>query len=169
MTMLAPLQVGICVPDADLCLPFCRDVLGFRVIGGTDVDAAKAWESGLCATGFRILRLQSPSGERLKLIEIPGAAGTGPRGPAALAAAGDVYLTVIVDDFRDLVDRAAACGCTLLSGPAPVAKPDEGHAMVVLRDPGGIAWHIVRFDDDASLAALGHAQPKLADAPATPE
>ena len=69
MKTAAPFEIGLVVADVDRVLPFYRDVLGFAVIGDLEVPADRSRRSGLAAGGYRIVRLESSGGDRLKLAQ----------------------------------------------------------------------------------------------------
>lgn len=66
MRMVAPLQVGVCCADLDGLAAFYVRVLGFAQVDVIEVPAEKAAPTMLSDCAYRVCRLQSPYGERLK-------------------------------------------------------------------------------------------------------
>ena len=67
MRMVAPLEVGICCLDLDRLAEFYIEVLGCEAISTIEVPAAKAREAALSSDSYRVIRLETPRGERIKL------------------------------------------------------------------------------------------------------
>lgn len=146
MTMLAPLEVGICCADLDTLAAFYVGVLGFTRVGTVEVPAEKAAGTGLCDRGYRVTRLQTPYGERIKLLQ--PATPPAPTAPTAriLDRRNAVYLTFIIDDLRGMVDRLLGAGVELSSGPDPV-EVRPGTFLAFARDPEGNVLEFVQYAD----------------------
>ena len=69
MHMVAPLEVGFSVVDLDRLAKFYTDVLGFELVSIIDVPADMSERTGQAPDGFRVARLQTPYGERIKLFQ----------------------------------------------------------------------------------------------------
>ena len=67
MKTVAPFEIGLVVADIDHLLPFYRDVLGLDVIGDIEMSAERSSTSRLAPDGYRVVRLESRWGGRLKL------------------------------------------------------------------------------------------------------
>ncbi|HYD70290.1 VOC family protein [Azospirillum sp.] len=146
MTMLAPLEVGICCADLDTLAAFYTGVLGFTAVGTIEVPAEKAVGTGLCDAGYRVTRLQTPYGERIKLLQ--PATPPAESAPAAriLDRRNTVYLTFIIDDLHGMVDRLRGAGVEPLTGPEPV-EVRPGTVLAFVRDPEGNVLEFVQYAD----------------------
>jgi catechol 2,3-dioxygenase-like lactoylglutathione lyase family enzyme len=159
MKMAAPLEVGICCADLAALKTFYVEQLSFREIGVIDVPAEKAAPTGLSSGGYRVVRLQSPWGERLKLLQ--PATPPSPRALDAeiLARVGTSYLTFIVDDLQGVLDGLLRRRAALVSGPRKI-EVRPGVLLVFARDPEG---NLLEFVQYADLAAY---RPELTRGPA---
>jgi catechol 2,3-dioxygenase-like lactoylglutathione lyase family enzyme len=150
MKMTAPLEIGICCRDLDRLAAFYLEVLGCTAINDLEVPAEKAAPSALAGAAYRVARLQTPWGERLKLLQ-PSAAAEAPP-PAArwiLQRQGLAYVTFILDDLRTMLARLQAAGVEVLTGPEPV-EVRPGTFLVFVRDPEG---NVLEFVEYAEIAA----------------
>lgn len=147
MTVMAaaPLEIGLCVSDMAASLAFYRDGLGFTVVSDIEQPAETARASGLASCAYRVIRLQAPFGERVKLFQprAVAAAGAAPRTP--LDAPGFAFLTVIVADIHAALDELGG-RLRLDQVPAPV-ELRPGTWVSLIRDPDGVAVEIVAYDD----------------------
>ena len=69
MTSVAPFEVGLVAADIDALLPFYRDVLGFALLSDIVAPAATSRAAGLAPDGYRVVRLESGYGDRIKLAQ----------------------------------------------------------------------------------------------------
>jgi len=149
MKMVAPLEVGICCTNLDTLAAFYIEVLGFTPVNVIEVPPERAKGTALCDAGYRVMRLQSPYGERIKLLEptVPAA----PRAPAAriLDERNTIYLTFIIDDLHGLLRRLPPNRCEVITGPEPV-EVRPGTFLVFLRDPEGNFLEFVHYTDVAA-------------------
>jgi len=158
MKMAAPLEVGICCADLDALAAFYVEVLGFTQVNVVEVPAEKAVGTMLCDCSYRVARLQSPYGERIKLLQpaVPAA----PRTARAriLDERNTAYLTFIVDDLRSVLARLVDSGTELMTG-ADMIEVRPGTFLVFARDPEG---NILEFVEYADIAAY---RPDLVNMP----
>ena len=158
---VAPLEVGLCVADLDASLSFYRNGLGFVVVSDIVQPADKARASGLASGGYRVVRLQAPFGERVKLFHPTVAAPPPPSPPAPLDRRGFAFLTVIVADLA-----AALAEIGRHAGPAAPPSPVElrpGTWVAVIHDPDGVPVELVAYDDLAAYRGdLGASRGDLA-------
>lgn len=155
MRMTAPLEIGICSRDLDRLERFYTGVLGCTLVSRIDVPAEKARAARLAEGGYRVTRLQTPWGERLKLLEpshVPAEPG---RDEWLLARRNAVYVTFIVDDLRAMLARLAAAGAELVTGPDRV-EVRPGTYLAFVRDPEGNVLEFVEYAD------IGAYRPDLA-------
>ena len=149
INMIVPLEVGIAVRDVDRMRQFYEEVLGFTLISEVTVPAARAQLAAMNAAGYTAVRLQTPQGERIKLL-----APVNP--PAAEAAteyildkANATYLTFIVDDIEMVIDQLIGLGVIFLTGPRRI-EVRPGTYLAFFRDPEGNVIEIVQYSDITS-------------------
>ena len=147
--MTVPMEVGICCRDLDALLAFYTDVLGLTLVNRVSVPADKARETGLSAHGYDVARLQTPYGERIKLLQPQVAPEAAVRSTAILDRQGATYLTFIVRDLPALVRTLQARGIVFDSTPAPM-QVRPGTWLAFFRDPEGNVLELVEYDDVAA-------------------
>lgn len=155
MDMVAPLEVGICCTNIAVLKNFYVQHLGFREISSIEVPAGKACQTGLTSGAYQVVRLQSPWGERLKLLQPAAKPARRESTPEILACVGTTYLTFIIDDLQGMLDRLRALNAQLLSGDN-VVEVRPGVFLVFAKDPEG---NILEFVKYANLEAY---RPELA-------
>ena len=101
MKMLVPMEVGICCADLQALSQFYQDVLGFTFIAQVQMPAAAAQQVGLSEGGYSVVRLQTPYGERIKLLAPQRAPEPQAEG-LILERRNASYLTFIVADIASL-------------------------------------------------------------------
>ena len=136
MKMVAPLEVGLCCGDLDALAGFYVDVLGFTQVNVIEVPAEKAAPTMLSDGAYRVTRLQSPNGERVKLLQPARPAAVRPATARILDERNTAYLTFIVDDLAGLLARLLDSGAAVMTGPEPV-EVRPGTFLVFARDPEG--------------------------------
>lgn len=157
MRMTAPMEVGLCCADLDTLARFYVDVLGFRQVNVIEVPAAKATATALTNDAYRVTRLQSPWGERVKLLQPATPAAKAPTAkPFILDRLGTSYLTFIVDDLRALLVALQAEGLDVMTGDE-VVEVRPGTFLVFCRDPEG---NILEFVEYADVAAYRDDRPQ---------
>lgn len=149
MKMVAPLEAGICCADVETLKRFYVEQLGFAEVSTIDVPAAKAAPTGLTDGSYRVVRLQAPWGERLKLLQPQRPPAPRNVGAGILDRAGTTYLTFIVDDLEPMLARLHAAGVELVSGPE-IREVRPGVFLVFARDPEGNLLEFVQYADLAS-------------------
>lgn len=144
MRMVAPLEVGICCRDLDRLAAFYCDHLGCTRINDLEVPPDKAAPSALAEQGYRVMRLQTPWGERIKLLQPAASPADSSHPDWVLGAQGIVYLTFIVDDIRAMIARLAEAGARFLTGAEPVEVRPQTY-LAFLRDPEGNVLELVEY------------------------
>lgn len=148
MKLAAPLEVGICVEDLTVMREFYEEALGFVYVSTFDVAPALARDAGMSADGYRIVRLQTSTGERIKLAQ----PATGPRRLTAaqpvLERRSIAFLTFIVDDLLATMTRLQARGLELRAGPKLEIR--DGVYLAFAEDPEGNLLEFVEYDDVAA-------------------
>ena len=72
LRMVSPLEPGIVCIDMDRMLDFYTEVLGLKFVTDAEASPEMSKEFGTSPNGFRIIRLQTPYGERIKLVQPKG-------------------------------------------------------------------------------------------------
>lgn len=146
MKIVAPLEVGFCCSDLDRLVRFYVEVLGCELVSIIDVPAEKSQQAAVSRSGYRVARLQVPTGERLKFLE--------PKQPPLRQVPPEMildrnntsYLTFIVDDLKAMLERLEHAEVEVLTGASPIAvRP--GVWLVFARDPELNLIEFVQYDD----------------------
>jgi len=149
LDMVVPLEVGLCVADLDNQIAFYTGVLGLAHVNTVEVPTELAIKTGLTDGSYRVARLQTPQGERLKLLQpATPPADPGPSGPI-LGRRTNAYLTFIIADLPAMIARVQAAGLTLLSGDRPM-EVRPGTFLAFLEDPEGNVLEFVQYADIAA-------------------
>lgn len=143
--MSAPMEVGFCCRDLDALARFYTDVLGFELINVVEVDAARAKQAVLSKGAYRVARLQTPWGERIKLLQPRKTPRDGPRSKWILDRANAAYVTFIVDDLAAMLARLEG-KITILTGLEKI-EVRPGVWLAFVRDPEGNLLEFVQYDD----------------------
>lgn len=155
MRMTAPLEVGLTVRDLPKMRRFYETALDLAFVSEISVPAAKAVEAALSGDGYTVVRLETQTGERIKLLA--PATPPAPRDDLdgwILSHAHATYLTFIVDDIAATVARILDEGGVLLNAE-PVTQVRPGVFLSFLRDPEGHLLEIVAYDDVAAYRGPG--------------
>lgn len=160
MQMAAPLEIAISCADMDRIIEFYRDVPGCTLFDQVEVPPAVAATIPLARAGYRVCRLQTTSGERIKFVEPkapraavpatvpPAAPGPDPDGAGVMMREHAFYLTFIVEDLEAELAKLRAEGVTLLDdGEAVEIRP--GFFIAFACDPEG---NVLEFNQYADLA-----------------
>ena len=147
--MTVPMEVGLCCADLDALLAFYTGVMGLTLVNRVTVPADKARATGLTPHGYDVARLQTPYGERIKLLQPAVAPEPAVRGTAILDRQGAAYLTFIVRDLRGVVHGLESKGVVFDSAPAPM-EVRPGTWLAFFRDPEGNVLELVEYDDPAA-------------------
>ena len=146
MRMAAPLEVGICCRNLEQLIAFYTDILGLTLINTVEVPAEKAAAAHLSDVAYRVARLQTERGERIKLLQPAAPPAAPPPAFRILDRAGTAYLTFIVPDLRSTLARLLQAGMAIATGTAPVEVRD-GTWLVFGRDPEGNVLEFVEYRD----------------------
>ena len=148
MKMVAPLEPGIVCVDIEPMLRFYTEVLGLKLVSDAQTTPELSTKFGATPHGYRIVRLQTPYGERIKLVQ--------PKRPPVQNAVpewvyqrhGLSYITFIIDGMTDMVTRLKANDVKFVSeGPVEV-RP--GVFALYTLDPEGNYVEFVEFPDIAA-------------------
>lgn len=148
MTSVAPFEVGLVAADIDALLPFYRDVLGFALLSDIVAPAATSRAAGLAPDGYRVVRLESGYGDRIKLAQPSTRCERVQPTKYTMQRQGTAYLTFIVDALLALHQRLRDAGTPIRSDGIVVLRP--GVSMLLATDPEHNWIEFVHYDDLAS-------------------
>jgi lactoylglutathione lyase len=150
MTMTVPLEVGIGCRDLATMRHFYERVLGLQFVSEARVPPQIAQKYRLASGSATVIRLQTPYGERIKLVAPDAAAPLPAHHPEHVFDQANVmYLTFIIRDIQAVAARVLAQGGRAMSGPEPI-ESRPGLFVVFLRDPEGNVVELVQYDDVAA-------------------
>ncbi|HVA94058.1 MAG TPA: VOC family protein [Candidatus Dormibacteraeota bacterium] len=149
LKMVAPLEPGIVCVDIDRMLDFYVRVLGLTLMSDDEATPEMSAIFGAAPHGFRIIRLQTPYGERVKLVQIRNGHATGIPAPEwVFHRQGIAYITFIVSNIDEVTERLTAQGVKLVR-PEPV-EVRKGFVALFVEDPEGNFVEFVEYDDISS-------------------
>lgn len=143
------MEVGISCRDLERMRNFYESTLGFEFVSEAAGDAEVARELGLCDSGYTVVRVQTPYGERIKLLSPEVAQPVEESRQYFLEKMNRAYLTFIVAELEAVVARISTC----LDGSgemSPIREVRPGIKAVFCKDPEGNYVELVEFEDIAS-------------------
>jgi len=69
LKMLAPLEPGIVCTDMERMLKFYTEIVGLKLVGDAETTPEMSTKFRATPHGYRIVRMQTPYGERIKLAQ----------------------------------------------------------------------------------------------------
>jgi catechol 2,3-dioxygenase-like lactoylglutathione lyase family enzyme len=146
LKMTAPLEVAMSVNDMDKMLNFYTEILGFKKVGDAKVPPEMTKKTGQSAHGLRAVRLATPYGEWIRLIQTgnPPKAGEVPQ--YIFDKHGLVYVSFLVTDIDDILKRLRENGVKLLSGDTKI-EVRPGLFIVYASDPEGNCIEFLEVPD----------------------
>jgi catechol 2,3-dioxygenase-like lactoylglutathione lyase family enzyme len=146
LKMTVPLEPGIVCADIDAMLEFYIGVLGLKLVGDAKTTPELSARFGATPHGYRIVRLQTPYGERIKLVQ-PNRDAPPPQPVPGWVYErhGLAYLTFVIADMQDVVKRLKTYGVKLLSDGAIEVRP--GVFALYSLDPEGNFVEFVEYPD----------------------
>ena len=149
LKMVSPLEPGIVCVDIEQMLRFYTELLGLTFASDAEASPEMSTEFGTGPDGFRIIRLQTSYGERIKLVQPKKMAlQPNPVPDWVFARQGIAYLTFIVANVAEVAEKLKAQGVKMMSkGPVEIRK---GITAVFTCDPEGNFLEFVQYADIAS-------------------
>jgi catechol 2,3-dioxygenase-like lactoylglutathione lyase family enzyme len=149
LKMVAPLEPGIVCVDLERMLNFYTEVLGLKFTAEAEASAAMSTEFGTSPDGFTIIRLQTPYGERIKLIQPKNVLLPQNQAPQwVFHRPGITYITFVIVDVQVVALRLKKFGVELMSS-RPV-EIRQGITAIFAKDPEGNFLEFVEYADLAS-------------------
>jgi catechol 2,3-dioxygenase-like lactoylglutathione lyase family enzyme len=130
-------------------LDFYTRVVGLKFATDAEASSEMSTRFGTGPHGFRIIRLQTPYGERIKLIHPKQTVLQQPPNPKwVFERQGIAYLTFVVPDVRAVTDHLKKHSVDLVSPePVPIRA---GITAIFGRDPEGNFLEFVQYADLAA-------------------
>lgn len=149
MKVSAPFEPGLVVRDLEKSVAFYRDVIGMKVVATNDIAPEVTQRAGLTQNGYRVVRLDTEGGDRLKIMGPKDAPAANPAPDLILSRTGFVFLTFLVPDVKAVLAKLNAAGVKVRTGTAPVEfRP--GVSLVFAEDPEGNIVEFLERDDLAT-------------------
>jgi catechol 2,3-dioxygenase-like lactoylglutathione lyase family enzyme len=136
LKMTAPLEVAVSVNDMDKMLLFYIDVLGLKKVSDAKVPPEMTTKVGQTAHGLRVVRLATPYGEWIRLIQTGQPPKPGEVPKYVFDRHGLVYVSFLVTDIDGILQRLKENGATLQSGDKKI-EVRPGLFVVYALDPEG--------------------------------
>ena len=149
LRMVSPLEPGIVCIDMDRMLDFYTEVLGLKFVTDAEASPEMSKEFGTSPNGFRIIRLQTPYGERIKLVQPKKIVLQQSQVPEwVFEGQGIAYITFVVIDVQEVTVRLKKYEVELMSKePVEIRK---GITAIFAKDPEGNFLEFVEYADLAS-------------------
>ena len=149
LKMTAPLEPGIVCNDIERMLEFYVGALGLNLVADADTTPEMSRRLGSTPYGYRIVRLQTPYGERIKLVQ-PAKEPPKPNPvPEWLYERhGLAYLTFVIQGIGEVAQHLKEHGVKLTS-PEPI-EVRKGVLALYSLDPEGNFIEFVEYPDIAS-------------------
>jgi lactoylglutathione lyase len=149
LKMVAPIEPAIVCSDLDRMLDFYTGVLGLKKVSDAEATPEMSKEFRAAPDGFRIVRLQTPYGERIKLVQTKmRPVKKQPLTEWTFERHGISYITFVIADMKEMVARLNECKVRLvLDEPLEVRK---GFVALFVLDPEENYVEFVEYQDIAS-------------------
>ncbi|MDR1320269.1 MAG: VOC family protein [Gracilibacteraceae bacterium] len=146
MNQVVPMEIGIVVSDMDCMINFYTRVLGLELISDLRSDASASAKVGTTPNGYRIVRMKTNYGDRVKMVRTDGDVGSPPAPPAwVYERMGICYLTFVVSDMADIIAALKANNVKMLCTEAYDVRPGVNCLNIV--DPEGNFVEFVQYAD----------------------
>jgi lactoylglutathione lyase len=146
LKMTVPLEIGIVCNDIDRMLKFYTGVLGLKLVADAKTTPEMSTRFGATPYGYRIIRLQTPYGERVKLVQ----PNREPPNPSPVPKwvyerHGFAYITFVIADMKEVVKRLKEHGVKLVVDDPVEVRP--GVFALYSLDPEGNFVEFVEYPD----------------------
>ncbi len=149
MKMTVPLEIGLVVNDMPKMIDFYVNLLGLKLVADNEAKAGGSTAVGTTPHGYRIVRLQTPYGERVKFVQT----NKEPPQPAPIPKwvyerHGLCYLTFVIADMQEIVKGLKDKGVKMMSQEPVEVRP--GVFCLNVLDPEG---NFIEFVEQADPQA----------------
>jgi catechol 2,3-dioxygenase-like lactoylglutathione lyase family enzyme len=126
------IDIGMVVSDVDRAAKFYTEAIGFTDVGGFDVPAQMAADTGL--TDNKPFKLgKEATATTLKIMQIPGAKPVDNQ--FISSSLGMRYLTVVVTDLSKTIERLKQRGVASVKPPYHLSGGNNH--LILVKDPDG--------------------------------
>jgi catechol 2,3-dioxygenase-like lactoylglutathione lyase family enzyme len=146
LKMVSPLEPGIVCLNIDRMLDFYTEVLRLKFVSDAEASAEMSTKFGTSPRGFRIIRLQTPYGERIKLVQPKKTVPQQSQIPEwVFESQGIAYITFVIADVKEVTVRLKKYEVELMSQePVEIRK---GITAIFAKDPEGNFLEFVEYAD----------------------
>jgi len=137
----------VCI-DIDRMLDFYTGALGLTLVSDAKTTPEMSRRSGATPDGYRIVRLQTPYGERIKLVQPRKPPKQNPVPEWVHERQGFAYLTFVIADMKEVISRLKEHGVKLLSDETVEVR--KGVYVLYSLDPEGNFIEFVEYPDVSS-------------------
>lgn len=149
LKMLTPLEPGIVCKDIDRMLDFYVSVIGLKLVSDAETPADLSERFGTTPHGYRIVRLQTPYGERIKFVQPKQNAPEPEARPKWIYDRhGLSYLTFVIPDINEAIAHLSSQKVVFASEEAVEVRP--GVLGIFFLDPEENFVEFVEYPDIAS-------------------
>jgi catechol 2,3-dioxygenase-like lactoylglutathione lyase family enzyme len=143
MKQTAAIETGISVTNLERMLSFYTDVLSCEEVRRAPIPAELSEQLTLAPDRYLCVWLQTPFGERIKLMSAPQAPEVIDAPRYLTGRSGIAYLTFYCSDLSEVLAAAEAAGATLMSDRALIT-PDAPLRLCFFTDPEGNVIELVQ-------------------------
>ena len=115
MKQTAAIETGICVTDLERMLSFYTGVLSCEEVRRSPIPAELSEQLTLAPDGYLCVWLQTPYGERIKLMSAPQTPEVIDARQYLTDRSGIAYLTFYCSDLSEVLEAAETAGAVLMS------------------------------------------------------
>ena len=130
---VSPIEPGIVCVDIERMIRFYTTVMGLEVVNDADTAPELSARFGATPDGYRIVRLQTSLGQKVKLVQPKISPRKNLLPQWVFERQGIAYLTFVVSDLDDVVARLKAEGVRLIS--EEVVEIRKGIFAIYTLDP----------------------------------
>jgi lactoylglutathione lyase len=130
---VAPIEPGIVCIDIEKMIRFYSGVLGLRLVNDAETSPEMSTKFGTTPNGYRIVRLQTALGQKVKLVQPKIPPARNPLLQWVYQRQGLAYLTFVVTDVEEVVSRLKAGGVRTVS--EEIVEIREGILAIYTLDP----------------------------------
>jgi len=149
LKMTVPLEPGIVCTNIEVMIEFYTRVLGLKLVSDAETTPELSTRFGATPHGYRVVRLQTPYGERIKLVQ-PNRDAPRPQAVPrwVFERHGLAYLTFVIANLQEVMKRLKAHGVRLVSEEPVEVRP--GVLALYTLDPEGNYVEFVEYPDPSA-------------------
>lgn len=140
---VAPIEPGIVCIDIERMIHFYNGVLGLHLINDAETTPEMSRKFGTTPDGYRIVRLQTELGQKLKLVQPKVPPVRNPLPEWVYGRQGIAYFTFVVADLGDVSARLKAHGVRMVS--QGIVEIRTGILAIFVLDPEDNYVEFVEF------------------------